>query len=83
MRSFRAALGTAVEFSRRRIVKRPWIPKKQMEKVHPYIPQAYDQLTEGRITRREFMRMATLLGMSASVLWKRSIATHSLSYRDD
>jgi peptide/nickel transport system substrate-binding protein len=48
-------------------VKQPFISKKQMEKVHIAIPEAYDQLTQGRITRREFMRMATLLGMSASV----------------
>ena len=43
------------------------ISKKQMEKVHPYIPEAYTQLEQGKITRREFMRMATLLGMSAGV----------------
>jgi peptide/nickel transport system substrate-binding protein len=48
-------------------VKRNVISKKQMEEVHPYIPEAYDQLTQGRISRRKFMRMATLLGMSAGV----------------
>jgi peptide/nickel transport system substrate-binding protein len=48
-------------------MNRPRISKKQMEKVHPYIPEAYDQLTQGRLSRREFMRLATLLGMSAGV----------------
>jgi peptide/nickel transport system substrate-binding protein len=43
---------------------KPRISKKQMERVHPYIPEAYDLLTKGRISRREFLRMATLLGMS-------------------
>ncbi len=43
------------------------ISKKAMEKIHPYIPEAYNQLEQGRITRREFMRMSTLLGMSAGV----------------
>ena len=43
------------------------ITKKQMEQVHPAIPGAYDQLAAGRISRREFMRFATLLGMSAGM----------------
>ncbi len=38
-----------------------------MEGIHPYIPEAYDYLKQGRISRREFMRLATLLGMSAGV----------------
>jgi peptide/nickel transport system substrate-binding protein len=38
-----------------------------MAEIHPHIPEAYDQLTQGRISRREFMRMATLLGMSVGV----------------
>ncbi|MFQ5614283.1 MAG: ABC transporter substrate-binding protein [Anaerolineae bacterium] len=45
-------------------MKRPQISEKQMEKVHPYIPEVYKQLREGRISRREFMRTVTLLGMS-------------------
>ncbi|MCB0172549.1 MAG: twin-arginine translocation signal domain-containing protein, partial [Anaerolineae bacterium] len=36
-----------------------------MEKVHPAIPDAYQKLKQGRISRREFMRFATLLGLSA------------------
>jgi peptide/nickel transport system substrate-binding protein len=46
-------------------MKRPRITKKQMERVHPYIPEAYGLLEQNRISRREFLRMATLLGMSA------------------
>ncbi len=48
-------------------MKRWKVSKKQMERVHPAIPGAYDQLAAGRISRREFMRLATLLGMSAGV----------------
>ncbi len=46
-------------------MKKPEVDKKKMEAIHPYIPVAYDQFSEGRISRREFLRMATLLGMSA------------------
>jgi len=35
-----------------------------MENVHSHIPDAFEQLKEGRVSRREFMRLATLLGMS-------------------
>lgn len=31
---------------------------------HPYIPEAQELLRQGRISRREFLRMATLLGSS-------------------
>lgn len=48
-------------------MKVPQISKKEMEKIHPAIPNAYEQLEQGRINRREFMRFATLLGMSAGV----------------
>jgi len=46
-------------------MKKPKISKWQMEKVHPYIPEMYDQLKQGRVSRREFLRVATLLGMGA------------------
>jgi peptide/nickel transport system substrate-binding protein len=46
---------------------REMISKKEMEQVHPAIPDAYEQLENGRISRREFIRFATLLGMSAGV----------------
>jgi peptide/nickel transport system substrate-binding protein len=34
-------------------------------KVHPYIPKLVDQLEAKRVDRREFLRTATLLGLSA------------------
>lgn len=34
------------------------------EQIHPYIPKAMDSLKQGRISRREFLRLATLLGVS-------------------
>ncbi|MCB0165901.1 MAG: ABC transporter substrate-binding protein [Anaerolineae bacterium] len=46
-------------------MKKPRISEKYMEKVHPAIPDAYQKLKQGRISRREFMRFATLLGLSA------------------
>ena len=43
------------------------VNKKLLEKKHPYLPTAYEKLEQGLISRREFVRMATLLGMSAGV----------------
>ena len=40
------------------------IKKKQRDDVHPYIPEMKELYREGRITRREFLQTATLLGMS-------------------
>ncbi|MFO7537444.1 MAG: ABC transporter substrate-binding protein [Chloroflexota bacterium] len=48
-------------------MKKPQVSKKEMEKIHRAIPDAYEKLEQGRISRREFMRHATLLGMSAGV----------------
>jgi peptide/nickel transport system substrate-binding protein len=48
-------------------MEKPKVSKKRMEAVHPYIPEAYDKLVQGRINRREFLRISTLLGMSAGV----------------
>lgn len=48
-------------------MQKPVISKEQMEAVHPYIPELYNKLTQGRVSRREFIRLATLLGMSASL----------------
>ena len=50
-------------------MKKPEISKKQMEKAHPAIPEAYNQLVQGRITRAEFLRFSTLLGLSASAAY--------------
>lgn len=47
--------------------RRKRITKKEMEQVHPYIPEAYAKLESGRLSRREFVRTATLLGMGAGV----------------
>lgn len=44
---------------------KPLVDKKKMEAIHPYIPVAFEQFEKGRISRRDFLRMATLLGMSA------------------
>ena len=46
-------------------MKKYQISKKEMEKVHPAIPDAYDKLVQGRISRRDFLRFSTLLGLSA------------------
>ncbi|MCP4357898.1 MAG: ABC transporter substrate-binding protein [Chloroflexi bacterium] len=48
-------------------MKKPVVNKKELEQVHPYIPVAYEQLENGRISRREFLRITTLLGLSAGV----------------
>lgn len=36
---------------------------------HPYIPRLKEEFSEGRIGRREFLRIATLLGVSASAAY--------------
>ena len=38
-------------------------------KVHSYIPELSEQLRKGEIDRREFLRTATLLGVSASAAY--------------
>jgi peptide/nickel transport system substrate-binding protein len=48
-------------------MKKLHVTKKQMEAIHPYIPELYDKLRQGRVSRREFLRISTLLGMSASL----------------
>jgi peptide/nickel transport system substrate-binding protein len=37
--------------------------------LHPYIPEIADEMLRGRVDRREFLRTATLLGMSASAAY--------------
>ena len=46
-------------------MKKNQISKKEMEKTHPAIPEAYEKLVQGRISRRDFLRLSTLLGLSA------------------
>ncbi len=48
-------------------MNKPQVDKKHLESVHPYIPVAYEKLEQGRISRREFLRISTLLGLSAGV----------------
>jgi peptide/nickel transport system substrate-binding protein len=50
-------------------VKKPSVSKKYMAHKHPAIPEAYNQLAQGRITRSEFLRFSTLLGLSAGVAY--------------
>ena len=44
-----------------------FISKDEMYDVHPRIPDLYTSFQEGKISRRRFIRVATLLGMSAAV----------------
>ena len=36
------------------------------ERIHPYVARAQQKLADGRISRREFLRLASLLGVSAA-----------------
>jgi len=38
----------------------------QNDREHPYLPKLKQELAQGRVDRREFLRTATLLGMSAT-----------------
>ena len=40
-----------------------------LKKVHGALPGLVDQLKEGKLDRREFLRMSTLLGLSASAAY--------------
>lgn len=51
--------------------------KKKMDheikgRVHPLVPEVHTQLLKGQIDRREFLRTATLLGVSASAAYAMS-----------
>lgn len=37
---------------------------RRPDRIHPYVPEMQEQLRQGRISRREFLRVATLLGVS-------------------
>jgi peptide/nickel transport system substrate-binding protein len=43
--------------------------KSDGRRVHPYIPELVEQLEARRVDRRQFLRTATLLGMSAPVAY--------------
>ncbi len=36
----------------------------EMKQLHPLIPEMHEELSKGRISRREFLRFSTLLGLS-------------------
>ena len=40
------------------------IRKKPGNDLHPWVPELQEQLRKGQISRREFLRYATLLGVS-------------------
>src|SRR5262245_39529535 len=40
------------------------MPRSSKAALHPYIPELQEQLRRGGISRREFLRTATLLGVS-------------------
>ncbi|MBL8055283.1 MAG: hypothetical protein JNK29_01230, partial [Anaerolineales bacterium] len=39
------------------------------ERIHPFVAKAQEQLADGRISRREFLRLASLMGVSAASAW--------------
>jgi peptide/nickel transport system substrate-binding protein len=43
--------------------------KSDERRVHPYIPRLVEQLEARRVDRREFLRIATLLGMSSAAAY--------------
>ena len=45
------------------------LDKRDLEKVHVALPNLVDQMKEGKLDRREFLRMSTLLGLSASAAY--------------
>ena len=45
------------------------LDKRDLEKVHIALPNLVDQMKEGKLDRREFLRMSTLLGLSATAAY--------------
>ena len=43
--------------------------KKDLERIHAALPDLVHQLEEGRLERREFLRLSTLLGLSATAAY--------------
>ena len=43
--------------------------KKRKDGLHPYVPELQEQLRQGKVDRREFLRTATLLGVSAGAAY--------------
>jgi peptide/nickel transport system substrate-binding protein len=42
---------------------------QDLKAIHPYLPKLAAQLEEGRVSRREFLRTSTLLGLSATAAY--------------
>jgi peptide/nickel transport system substrate-binding protein len=40
-----------------------------LESTHPYLPKLAQQFSDGKVSRREFLRTATLLGLSSTVAY--------------
>jgi len=45
------------------------VKKKPEDREHPLIPELQEQLAEGKISRRQFLRYSTLLGLSAGAAY--------------
>ena len=45
------------------------LDKRDLEKIHVELPKLVDQLKEGKLDRRDFLRMSTLLGLTASAAY--------------
>jgi hypothetical protein len=43
--------------------------ERNLEQVHVALPALVDRLNEGKLERREFLRMSTLLGLSATAAY--------------
>jgi peptide/nickel transport system substrate-binding protein len=43
--------------------------RKDLDKIHPYLPKLVEQVNEGRCDRREFLRTATLLGLGSATAY--------------
>lgn len=48
-------------------MSKPKVTKEMMEEVHPIIPKMYQKFVDGKVSRREFLRYSTLLGLSATL----------------
>ena len=42
---------------------------RDLKEIHPYLPKLAEQYTERKVSRREFLRTATLLGLSATAAY--------------
>jgi peptide/nickel transport system substrate-binding protein len=54
------------------------VPKDSQASEHPYIPTLVEDLNSGAVSRRQFLRTATLLGLSAVAAYKLSGAPNPL-----